>query len=102
MVGRELFAESLRQFRNLGDEHDGAPLARFNLAMLTQDLGDREQARALHEENLREAGEQADERITAISLDQLAEYTFDEGRAEDALSMPKSYFGSGRTSAIIR
>jgi predicted ATPase/class 3 adenylate cyclase len=85
-VAQQLFGESLRRFRELGDEHHTL-LATYNLAMVIEDLGDPERARALHEENLHRARTQSNERIVALSLDQLASYARDEGRVEDALSM---------------
>jgi non-specific serine/threonine protein kinase len=52
-------------------------------------LGDLERRRELHEDNLRQARANSDERVIALSLDQLASYARDEGRVQDAISMLK-------------
>jgi predicted ATPase len=85
---QQLFDESLRGFRELGDEHY-ILLATDGLAGIYDELGDFERARTLHEDNLRRARSQSNRRIMALSLDQLASYARDEGRVEDALSMLK-------------
>ena len=85
---QQLFGESLRRFRELGDEHYTL-LAADGLAGVYDELGDVERARALLEENLARARAQSSRRIMALSLDQLASYARDEGRIEDALSMLK-------------
>jgi len=86
--GEELLSESLRGFRDLGDEHY-ILLATDGLAGIYDELGEFERARPLHEENLRRGRAQSNRRIVALSLDQLASYARDEGRFEDALSMLK-------------
>ena len=53
---RELYEQSARRFRELGDEHH-VLLATRSLAWACINLGDRDRGRALHEENLRRARE---------------------------------------------
>ena len=55
--------------------------------MTCAELGDRERARALDEDNLRRARELRNEQIEATTLDGLARHALDEGRAEDAVPM---------------
>jgi predicted ATPase/class 3 adenylate cyclase len=78
--------ESARLFRELGDEHY-ALLASSNLAWKCYELGDRERARALHEETLRRGRATSNKRMEAISMAALAVYAVDEHRTADALSM---------------
>ena len=78
--------ESARLFRELGDEHY-ALLASSNLAWKCYELGDRERARALHEETLRRGRATSNKRMEAISMAALAVYAVDERRTADALSM---------------
>jgi predicted ATPase/class 3 adenylate cyclase len=86
------FVESLRAFRELGDEHY-ILLATDGLAGVFDELGDFERARPLHEENLLRARAVSNRRIVALSLDQLASYARDEGRVEDAFAMLKESLG---------
>jgi predicted ATPase/class 3 adenylate cyclase len=83
---RDLYKESVRAFRELGDEHYTL-LATEHLAWAYEELGDREQARALSEENLQRARATFNKRMEASSLDALAEYAADEGLFDEALSM---------------
>jgi tetratricopeptide (TPR) repeat protein len=80
------YNESARLFRELGDEHY-ALLARSNLAWKCYYLGERERARALHEETLAQARATSNKRIEAISMAALAVYAVDEGRTDDALPL---------------
>jgi predicted ATPase/class 3 adenylate cyclase len=80
------FEESVRIFRELGDEHY-ALVASFNLAWMYGELGDVERDRALHEENLVRARQLGNERMEALELSVLAPYVSDEGRVDEALSM---------------
>jgi hypothetical protein len=52
-------------------------------------LGDHERRRELHEDNLRRARANSNERVVALSLDQLAAYARNEGRLQEAISMLK-------------
>ena len=87
-TAQQLFDDSLRRFRELGDEHYTL-LATDGLAWTSGGLGDLERRKELHEDNLRRARANSDERVVALSLDQLASYARDEGRVQDALSMLK-------------
>ena len=91
-AAQPVFDQSLRAFRELGDEHY-ILLATDGLAGVFDELGDVERARPLHEENLRRARAQSNRRIVALSLDQLASYARDEGRVEDALAMLRESLG---------
>jgi len=91
-AAQPVFLESLRVFRELGDDHY-ILLATDGLAGVFDELGDVERARPLHEENLRRARAQSNRRIVALTLDQLASYARDEGRVEDALAMLKESLG---------
>jgi predicted ATPase/class 3 adenylate cyclase len=81
-----LFAESVRLFREVGDEHWAQQTSR-RLAWSYEELGDLERARALHEEGLRWARASGDEFIKARSLAALAQYTLDEGRIDEAIPL---------------
>ncbi len=85
-TAQQLYEESVRVFRELGDEHS-ALLATRNLAWTYEELGDLERARALHAENLRCARATSNERMEASTLGMLADYARKEGRMEDARSM---------------
>ncbi len=86
---QELYEESVRVFRELGDEHS-ALLVNRNLASIYAYLGDGERARALYEDNLERARATHNDRIEASTLGALAAIALDEGRVEDAASMLKS------------
>jgi len=85
-LAQQLFEESVRAFRELGDEHY-ALLATRALAWMCSELGERERYRALHEDNLRRARAMGNGRMEARSLSSLAAFPLDEGRLQDALSM---------------
>jgi len=85
-TAQQLFEESVRVFRELGDEHYTL-VATFNLAWMCGELGDPERDRALHQENLVRARALGNERMEALSLSVLACYVRDDGRVEEALSM---------------
>ena len=87
-----LFEESVRVFRELGDEHSALLVSR-NLAGIYERLGDRRRARALCEDNLRRARATDNERIEASTLGALATIALEEGRVEDAASMLKTSLG---------
>ena len=83
---QQLYEESVRVFRELGDEHSTLLVTR-NLASTCASLGDRQRARALHEDNLHRARATRNERIEASTIGALATIAVDEGRVEDAASM---------------
>ena len=82
----DLFGESLRDFRAIGDEHY-ALVATQGLAGVYENLSELERARALHEDTLREARAHSNRRLVARALGQLAPYASNEGRFDDALAM---------------
>jgi len=81
---QQLYDESARAFRELGDEHYVLIVTR-GLAWACITLGDRERGRALHEENLRRARALSNERIEAITLGALAMLDVEEGRVDDGV-----------------
>ena len=85
-TAQTLFAESVRAFQDLGDEHL-TMVATFNLAWMCEELGDKQRAAALHEQNLRHAREVGNPRIEALSLTALADRKALPGELKDALSM---------------
>jgi predicted ATPase/class 3 adenylate cyclase len=85
---RQLFDESARQFRELGDQQYTLVATRM-LAWMCYRLGDRERGRALHEDNLRRARALGNEHIEASTLGALAMIAVDQGRVDDAISMLK-------------
>ena len=87
-----LFEESVRVFRELGDEHSALLVSR-NLAGIYEELGDRRRARALREDILRRARATHNERIEASMLGALATIALEEGRVGDAASMLKTSLG---------
>ena len=88
-TAQQLYEESVRVFREHGDEHS-ALLASRNLAAIYADLGDGVRARALYEDNLRRARATHNDRLEASTLGVLAMIALDEDRIEDAASMLKS------------
>jgi tetratricopeptide (TPR) repeat protein len=87
-TAQQLFDESARQFRELGDQQYELVATRM-LAWMCYRLGDRERGRALHEDNLRRARAHGNEHIAASTLGALAIIAVDEGRVDDAVSMLK-------------
>ena len=83
---RELWEESARLFRELGDAHHTMFATRL-LAWAYDELGDAERARALHEENLRAARRAGDRHMEAQSLEALAYASVKQGRPLDAVPM---------------
>jgi tetratricopeptide (TPR) repeat protein len=82
---QQLLDESVRAFREFGDEHFTLSAA-FNLAIVIEDLGDRERARTLHEDILRRARELQDEQLEAHAMTQLGMIFFAEDQLQDASS----------------
>jgi predicted ATPase/class 3 adenylate cyclase len=85
---RELYEQSARRFRELGDEHH-VLLATRSLAWACINLGERDRGRALHEENLGRARELSNARIEAITLGALAMHAVEDGRIADAVPLLK-------------
>ena len=85
-AGQRLFEEALQRFRELRDEHYTL-LAMRLLAWMCYDLGDRERARALHEDVVHQAQASGNERMRATSLGALAEYAVNDGKIANALPM---------------
>jgi tetratricopeptide (TPR) repeat protein len=81
-----LYDESIRAFRALGDEHS-ALLATRHLAFAHEALGERAEARALHEQNLAHARSTGNQRMEASSLGALADYAMEEERVDDAIAL---------------
>jgi predicted ATPase/class 3 adenylate cyclase len=78
------FAESVRLFGELGDEHWTLQATR-RLAWSYEGLGDVQHARALQEDMLRRARASGDEFVEAKALSVLAQYALDEGRVDEAV-----------------
>ncbi|MGH3134483.1 MAG: tetratricopeptide repeat protein [Gaiellaceae bacterium] len=85
---QQLVEESVRLFRELGDQHY-LLLATRTLAWTHEELGDLECSRALHEENLRRARALNRTQVEAITLGALAMIAVDQNRIQDALSLLK-------------
>ncbi|MGH2671344.1 MAG: ATP-binding protein [Actinomycetota bacterium] len=83
---RPLFEESVRGFRELGDEHWDMQASR-RLAWAYESLGDVQRAREIQGENLRRARARGDAFIEAKSLAVLAQYDLEEGRVEPAIPL---------------
>jgi non-specific serine/threonine protein kinase len=81
---RQLYDQSARAFRELGDEHYALIVTR-GLAWACISLGDRERGRVLHEENLTRARALSNERIEAITLGALAMLDVEEGRVDESV-----------------
>jgi len=82
----QLYEESIRVFREHGDEHSALLVSR-NLAATYTSLGHGDRARALYEDNLRRARATHNDRMEASTLGALAMIALDESRIEDAASM---------------
>jgi tetratricopeptide (TPR) repeat protein len=78
---RASLEESMRLFEELGD-HYHVLRTRQRLAWAHEGLGHMEQARDLHEQNVREARETGDRYAEARSLSVLATYTLEAGELE--------------------
>jgi predicted ATPase len=83
---KPLFEESVRGFRELGDEHWEMQTSR-RLAWAYESLGDLRRARQIQEENLRRARASGDAFIESRSLAVLAQYELDQGRVEPAIPL---------------
>ncbi len=85
-MARTVQEEALSAFRALGDEHSALLVSR-NLAGTLSDLGDRDGATRLYQDNLRRARLDRNGRLEASSLGALATLAFEDGRVADALWM---------------
>jgi predicted ATPase/class 3 adenylate cyclase len=83
---QQILEETIERFRDIGHDHH-ALIATGNLALVRKLRGDRDGARALWEDVLRQARASRDEYMETTALDDLAEYAIDEGRVDDGLSM---------------
>ena len=83
---KPLLEESVRGFRELGDEHWEMQTSR-RLAWAYEELGDANRAREIQEGNLRRARALGDAFIESRSLAVLAQYHLDEGRVEPAIPL---------------
>ena len=88
----QLFGESVRRFRDVGDVHYALRAARAH-AWAYYEGGDLESARKLYEDILCEARATHHKLVEAIALSSLAEIAVDEGRLADAVSMQKQSHG---------
>ena len=66
------------------------------LAWIYWELGDRATAKALHEENLRDARAAENKRIEAMTLGALASYAIDDGRLEEAAPLAREAYRINR------
>lgn len=82
--GRELFEECERRFLGLRDDHY-VLLAKFNLAWMCGELGDRERDQALLAETLSGARATSNEQMVGQALHGLAFHANEAGRFEEAL-----------------
>jgi predicted ATPase len=85
-AARELFEDALHRFEDLGDEHY-VLLATRLIAWMCYELGDRDRARALHEDVVRHARAVGNQRMEATSLGALSEYALNDGRVDEAIPM---------------
>jgi predicted ATPase len=90
-----LIGQSMLLFRELGDGRNALEASRF-LAWAYSELGDLARARALNEDNLRQARALGDLQIEGRVLSSLASYALDEGRGRDAGRMLKDAFRVNR------
>jgi predicted ATPase len=81
-----LLVESVRGFRELGDEHRELSVNR-RLGWAYEELGDLQRAREIQEQNLRRSRARGDASMEANSLAVLAQYDLDEGRVEPAIPL---------------
>jgi predicted ATPase/class 3 adenylate cyclase len=83
---KPLFEESVRGFRELGDEHWEMQTSR-RLAWAYESLGYLGRAREIQEDNLRRARAAGDAFIESRSLAVLAQYELDQGNVEPAIPL---------------
>jgi predicted ATPase/class 3 adenylate cyclase len=85
---RDLFEASVPSFRDIGDEVDALFSSRL-LAWMYEELGERERAGALMEDNLVWARRIGNKPMEAQALGALAGMAIDQGRAGEAVSLLK-------------
>ena len=89
---RPLFEETVRLMAELGYEQYVGQ-ATFNLQWALDELGERERAEMLAEQNLLRARSIQSTNLEAAALETLAGYAHDDGRYDDALSMKRDALG---------
>jgi len=87
--------QSVQRLREVGDEHRELQAMRW-LAWASQELGDAERFRALHEEILQRARALGDVEPQWWSLSSLASVAAREGRHRDALALLEEAYGIAR------
>jgi tetratricopeptide (TPR) repeat protein len=85
-AAQPLFAESVRLFDDLDDEHWALQASR-RLAFSYQSLGDQGRARTIQEDVLRRARASGDTFIESKSLAALGQYALDSGRPDEAVPL---------------
>jgi predicted ATPase/class 3 adenylate cyclase len=83
---KDLFAESGRSFRELGDAYWTLFATRM-VAWMLYELGDQKGARELHEANLERIRGAGYRGLEATTVGALASYAAEDGRVEDALAL---------------
>jgi len=92
---RPLFEQSVRQLREVGDEHRELQAMRM-LAWASHELGDAERFRTLHEEILSRARALGDVEPQWWSLSSLGSVAAREGRHRDAIALLDEAYGIAR------
>ena len=85
-TARPLVEDSVRRFRELGDEHRALQATR-SLAWCNLELGEIDQAKRLYQELLEGARAVGDRHMEARALGSFAVFASDEGRHRDALAL---------------
>ena len=83
---QEMYEQCTRGFQDVADDHF-ALIASFHVAWMAEDLGDKERALALHQENLLRSRATNNKRIEAVTLYNLARFARFEGRFREALAL---------------
>jgi tetratricopeptide (TPR) repeat protein len=98
-----LLEESVRTFRELGDDHWEMQTS-TRLARAYESLGDLERAREIHRDNVRRARVSGEVYIEARSLALLGQYELEAGRVEAAIPLlvEAQQIHSGRRAPIHR
>ena len=93
-TARPLVEDSVRRFRELGDEHRALQATR-SLAWCNLELGDIDRAKRLYQELLDGARAVGDRNLEARALGTFAVFASDEGRHEDALALLQESYRIG-------
>jgi tetratricopeptide (TPR) repeat protein len=88
---QQLFGESVRQFRELGDEHYALRAARAH-AWAYYEGGDLERAQALNEEIIPQAREAHDPFPEGVALVSLSDIALEQGRLDDPISLAQDSY----------